>query len=102
MTVSVERLGELIGVDINEDMAEVQSTLEQATLMVENYVGGAVVPEPIIDLAITRVAQVVWSTNSIPSRASDTFYETDLAPSPVNRDPMGTAYVILRKWVLPW
>lgn len=102
MTVTVERLADTIGVDINQDMDRVRDTLMNATLMVENYVGEAVVPEPILDLAITRVAQVLWSQESIPSRANDTFYETSEAPSPVNRDPMGTAYVILRKWVLPW
>lgn len=102
MTVTVEQLTTAIGANVNEDLDEVRSTLTHATLMVENYVDGAVVPEPILDLAIIRVAQVLWSTNNIPSRATDSFYETSEAPSPVNRDPMGTAYVILRKWVLPW
>lgn len=102
MTVTAEQLGKTIGVDINEDMEEVTSTLQQATLMVDNYVADADVPEAVIDLAITRVAQVLWSTNNMPHRSSDSFYETDQAPAPVNRDPMGTAYVILRKWVLPW
>lgn len=102
MTVTVEQLAEMIGVDINEDLLEVEQTLEQAELMVANYVGDCIVPEQIVDLAVTRVAQQLWSVNNMPSRSGDNFYETDQAPSPVNRDPMGTAYVILRKWVIPW
>ena len=102
MTVTVERMASLIGADINEDLTEIESTLEQAVLMVENYTGGCEVPESIMDLAVTRVAGVLWSNATMPGRTADNFYETSDAPSPVNRDPMGTAYVILRKWVLPW
>lgn len=102
MTVTVERFSELIGADINEDLLEVSDTLIQAQLMVDNYVGPNDVPEEIMDLAVVRVAQQLWSVNNIPSRSSDSFYETTDAPAPVNRDPMTTAYVILRRWVLPW
>lgn len=102
MALSVEQLVQAIGADINEHLEEVQRTLTQATLMVQNYVLDSVVPEEIVDLAVLRVAQALWNVNNVPAQSGNSFYETTEAPAPVNRDPMTTAYVILRKWVLPW
>lgn len=102
MALTVEQLVQAIGADINDHFEEVQRTLTQATLMVQNYVLDNVVPEEIVDLAVLRVAQALWNVNHVPAQSGNSFYETTEAPAPVNRDPMTTAYVILRKWVLPW
>lgn len=102
MALTVEQLIQAIGADINDDFEEVQRTLTQAQLMVQNYVSENVVPQEIVDLAVLRVAQALWNANHVPAQSGNSFYETTEAPAPVNRDPMTTAYVILRKWVLPW
>lgn len=102
MAVTVERFLDYFGGDPNTDTAKAQDTLAVAVIMVENYVGDSIVPEPVVDLAVLRVASALWSAEHVQARSNDSFYETNEAPAPTNRDPMTAAYVLLRKWVLPW
>lgn len=102
MAVTTERFMDYIGCDPNTDTADATSTLEVAVVMVNNYVGTNVVPAEVVDLAVLRVGSALWSAEHVPTRSTDNFYETNEAPAPTNRDPMTGAYVLLRKWVLPW
>lgn len=102
MTVSVERFLDYFGGDPNTDTADAQSTLEVAVIMVDNYVGDSIVPTEVVDLAVLRVGNALWAAEHVQARSNDSFYETNEAPAPTNRDPMTAAYVLLRKWVLPW
>ena len=102
MAVSVERFLEYVNANANTDVDKAREILDVATLLVENYVLDNEVPEQVLNLAIVRVGDALWNQQHVPSQSGNTYYETEQAPAPTNRDPMTTAYIILRKYVFPW
>ena len=101
MAVTVERLTREISVG-PEDYDLIEELLGQAIILVEDYIGDTVIPEPIVDLALIKVVNELWAQYSTPFRHVQDTYQTDLSPVITSRDPMVPAYMVLRKWVSPW
>lgn len=101
MALTVEFLIGLVGADPSSH-DEVQDCLEESEALVDEYVGTSVVPDTIYNLAVKRVFVALWTQDHMRTASSESFYETDQAVAPINRDPMTGAYIILKKWILPW
>lgn len=100
--ITVDRLRKHIGADTQHD-EELQELITQANLLISDYMGTTLlVPEAILDLAVLRVANSLWEQSNVPSSNGNSFYETDQAPAPPNRDPLLAAYPIIRRYVCPW
>ncbi|WP_146777794.1 hypothetical protein [Rhodococcus wratislaviensis] len=82
-----------------EHETEVKAALDAAVILVDDYIGDVVVPDAILDLCYTRVASSLFEQSAV---ATNTGYEQEGAPTPVNRNPMNSVYHILRGYVLPW
>lgn len=101
MALTVEFLISLVGADpASHD--EVQDCLDEAEDLVNHYIGSSVVPDTVYNLAVKRVFVALWTQDHMRTAANESFYETEQAVAPINRDPMTGAYIILKKWVLPW
>lgn len=101
MTVSVEQVAEWIRVPA-ERVHEIEDFLTAAQEMVNQFVGTTVIPESILDLAVMRVTSNLWNDDGLPV-STNSFYGVDTQNViPPLRDPMTGAYILLRKWVLPW
>lgn len=79
--------------------ADVKSALDAAVILVDQYVGTTVVPDEILSLCYSRVAQTLFEQSNV---ANNTGYEQEGAPTPINRNPMNAVYPILQRYVLPW
>ncbi|WP_128970018.1 hypothetical protein [Rhodococcus opacus] len=99
--VTVEQLTSALGAGYDREV-ELEATLEQAVILVDQYIGTSVVPDEIKDLCYLRVAVQLFEQANVPSQTEASFYGTSEAPSPVTRNPMNTVYPILRGYVLPW
>ena len=101
MAVTVERLKREINV-APEDYDLIEELLEQANLLIEDYIGDNVIPEPIVDLATIKVVNELWAQYATSFRQVQDYFSTEQSPVITSRDPMVPALMILRKWVLPW
>lgn len=91
-----------IGDDPDND-TWLQECLTEAMLLVDKYVGSAVVPEAILDKCYLMVGAELDRRREVMENPQQ-FMTTEginYAPNPY-RDPMAPAYSMLRKWVRPF
>jgi|SRR6478752_1144894 len=85
-----------------EHEAQLADNLAQATVLVDQWVGDAVVPESILDLCYTRVAIALFEQDNYSAPSSGDYEAIGQVIAPPNRDPLSGIYNITRRYVLPW
>lgn len=84
----------------DEDDVFVERCFNDATLLVETYVGEEkFVPEGIMDLAIQVTGRDLYAFRDTPQGISQ-FSDMNAAPIRVARDPLTAAKPILRRYVI--
>lgn len=76
----------------------VTACLAEAAALISVYVGGAEVPEPILDRATKEVGADLFHRRAAKNGIAQ-FATTDGAPVRINRDPMTAAYPILKRYL---
>ena len=93
--MSAEKLAQYVGAT-PEDQEFVTECWDDAYQLVWNFVGGADVPEQILERAILETGSELFHRRNAPSGIAQ-FASFDGAPIRVARDPMVGAYKILSK-----
>lgn len=96
MSVTVEQFQNYVGT--KEDGAFVEQCLTSARLLVGNYVGGADVPNSIVDQSVMTVASELFHRRSAPNGIAQ-FAAMDGSPVRVAKDPMNAVYPLLLPFV---
>ena len=105
MTVTVEQVLSYIGANEQdaENVVTAGEVLVVATIMVEKFVGASDVPSEVVDMAVLRLSEELWSQRHTSPTVSSQFYENaPVSLAPKNRDPFLPAYQLLKNWVSPW
>lgn len=88
----------------NDDL--INACLNDAVVLVDEYVGEATVPDTILDRCYLIVTADLWERRNAPNGiANQQFVTADGIPSSPVRialDPLNGVYKILRRWVLPF
>ena len=106
MTVNVLTLRDFIG-GTPTDVSLLDDCLLQATALIAKYVGDNVVPVSVLDRAHIEVAADLYHRRNAPNgvvNAQFALADGGLGGQAVRvtRDPMKSAYPLLRPWVSPW
>jgi len=96
MTVTVEQLQNYVGTQ--ETGSFINGCLSSGKLRVANYIGGAAVPESIVDTCVLHVASELFHRRSAPSGIMQ-FATLEGSPARLARDPMAGVYEILLPFV---
>lgn len=107
MATTVETIKDYVGVGSETEYDDfIQACLDEATVLVDRYVGVAAVPDEIMDRAYLEVAADLFNRRNAPNGIMNQQYATvdgvGVTPMRIARDPMAAAYKILGRWVLPW
>lgn len=89
-----------VGADASETTF-VTSCWSQAQVLIEEYVGSAIVPDEVLDRATLEVGSELFHRRNAPNGVTQ-FAAFDGAAIRVARDPMIGAYSLLAKWVVPF
>lgn len=92
-----ERLGRYVG---DTDEAFLQDCVDQATVLVEGYLGSKLgkVHGPVLDLAIIQTGSELHARKNAPSGVAQ-FATGSENPVRLARDPMTSTYPLLRRYV---
>lgn len=93
-----ETLKEFLRVDGTADDDFIQTCFDDATELVNDYVGDKFVPARKLELAIRRTGRDLYADRDAPQGVSQ-FSDANDTPIRVNRDPLTSAKPILRKYV---
>lgn len=106
MAKTWEDLKAFVGSDDYEYDALFEECFEEATVLVDKYVGTTVVPDVILDRCYIEVGADLFNRRSAPNGVMNQQYATEdgigFAPYRIARDPMAAAYRMLGRWVYPW
>jgi len=105
MAVALTDLKEYVGVTSTSKDALLTDCLEDATALLNKYMGSAVVPTNIVDRCTLMVAYDLYERRNAPNGIVNTqFQGADGQPATarIARDPLQGVYPILSRWVLPW
>ena len=93
-------LASYVGADV-ADNAYVTQCWNAAVVLVEEYVGSAIVPDEVLERAFLEVGSELFHRRNAPNGVTQ-FASFDGTAIRVARDPMIGAYSILAKWVVPF
>lgn len=82
------------------DREFVGECLQQATTLINTYIGSAVVPEDIMNNALTQVSSELFHRRNAPSGIAQFSSLDGVSPIRVAKDPMTSVYPILRRYVV--
>lgn len=106
MAITLTDVKAYVGADGDDYDALLTDCLAQAVVLVTKYVGSAVVPADVLDLAHLIVTADLFARREAPNGITNQQYATldGIGQSPVRiaRDPLAGAYKVLQRWVLPW
>lgn len=98
MSVTVEQLQAYVGT--KETGAYIEGCLSSATLLVNNYIKTAAVPEDIRNQAVLTAASELFHRRSAPNGVAQ-FASLDGNPVRIAKDPMNAVYPLLMPFVRP-
>jgi len=105
MAVALTDLKEYLGASDEHD-SMLGACLSDAAVLLDKYVGGAAVPENIMDRCTLIVAADLFERRNAPNGiVNQQFQSPDgvgQAPARIARDPLAGVYSVLTRWVLPW
>lgn len=93
-----ETLKAFLRIDGDNDDDFIITCFDDATEIVNDYVGDKYVPERKLALAIRRTGRDLYADRDAPQGVSQ-FSDTNENPIRVNRDPLTSAKPLLRKYV---
>lgn len=103
---SVEDVKVYLGASDYENDALIEACMDDAVVLVDEYVGEAAVPDNILDRCYLIVTADLWERRNAPNGiANQQFVTNDGIPSSPVRialDPLNGVYKTLRRWVLPF
>ena len=106
MAVELEALKVYIGETTDRNDGLLTDALNDAVILVDDYVDGAAVPESILDRCYIIVATDLWERRKAPNGLVQQQYATETgigySPMRVARDPLAGVYALLGRFVLPW
>jgi hypothetical protein len=79
----------------------IESCFETAHVLVNGYVGTAVVPAPVLDRARLEVGAQLYRRQNAPGGATQFAIAGDQGAVRVSQDPMAGVYPMLRPYVGP-
>lgn len=77
----------------------IPNTLTQAQTLVADYVGSAVVPEAVMDVAVLNVGSELYHRRNAPSGISQFAVAGEVSPVRLARDPLTSVYPLLARYV---
>lgn len=106
MTINLESVKEYLGATEYDNDQLIQACLDDAVILVDQFVGLATVPDSIMDRCYFIVTADLWERRNAPNGvANQQFITADGIPSTPVRialDPLNGVYKILRRYILPW
>lgn len=105
MAVAVTDLKAYVGAG-DEHTAVLASSLQVAAELISKYVGGAAVPDNVLDRCTLMVAADLFERRNAPNGIVNQQYQSfdgvGQAPARIARDPLAGVYALLGRYVLPW
>lgn len=83
----------------DSDAAYVEECWDQATSLVDAYVGGETIPVAVLDRAYLEVGSELYHRRQAPNGIAQ-FASMDGSPIRVARDPMLGAYPLLQRYMV--
>lgn len=105
MTVALADFKQYINATGDKTDAVLQDCLDDATVLVDTYVGTSVVPASLLDRAYLVGAADLWARRNAPNGIPNTQLLTadgTQAVARISRDPLAGVYGLLRAWVAPF
>lgn len=99
MAITWETLKADLRITHDEDDGLIERDFDNATVLVEGYIGENFVPEEIIELSILKTGSDLYAQRNSPQGVSQ-FADMDNVGIRVARDPLAACKPLLRKYVI--